>query len=177
MSEFSFQCTDDQGQRWKYDLQRHRASEGQAIVRKIGALVVEPVASALGPAGVAMFLAKGKEGLLDDPEILKSVDMAALGAGARSAIEALDDALIFSVLRYTNRDGKPLIGDTGRPTALYDTVYAGNYGELVTAVWEVCRVNRFFPALDSIESVAKAGRAALAAQASRPSAGPASTST
>lgn len=158
MSE-KFTAKDASGTAHSYELDTHPGDEGMPIAVAIIALFVEPLASALGPIAMSKAIAAGASGLLDDPSILEGIDTAALGRGLKTCVQGMTMPLMLDVLRYTNRDGKPLV-ESGRATSMFREGYAKNYMELATAVFEVCKRNGFFPALDSLSS---AGKAALAA--------------
>ena len=87
--------------------------------------------------------------------------MANLPAAARAARQSLltvSDETIWSVLRYTNRDGEPLISSkSGKPTGVFDEAYAGNYMELGRALFKVAQVNGFFPGLGTSENAPATG--------------------
>ncbi len=176
MSDFTFSCKDAQGDSHRYELQRHRGSEGLAIAPQLLALIVQPLSAALGPVAGAVFEAKGLKGITENPAVLASVDMGAFGKALSSVLQGLPPALMLSILRYTNRDGVPLVAQSGRATEHFDLAYAGNYSEMWSALLEVCRINHFFPGLDSFESVTKLGKAVLA-KASQASPAAPSTST
>lgn len=173
--EHNFTLTDAQGEQHTYTVSPHRGSEGAPLALQLLALVVEPLAAGAGPViiqGLGKVQGKGKAALValaTDPELLEALDLQQLGAGVRSAMLQLRPALIAQVLRYTNRDGKPLIASGGKPTSLYDRAYARNYMELGRALWEVASFNGFFPALSTLADVAR--RAAAATPGTPESAG------
>ena len=137
----------------RYDVTLHRGSEGQRLALTLSALLVEPLATAVGPLLLGAVSGKrGLKGLLDDPTALDGLDLPAIGRAARASLVTLDDATIFAVLRYTNRNGQPLVHN-GQPTGAYDSGYAGNYMELGQALWKVASINGFFPGLDTFTSV------------------------
>lgn len=152
--DITLHLTGPGGQTQLYTVTRHRGSEGMGICRQLLALVVEPLASGLGPVAAAAFATKGV-GALDNPAVLAALDFGALSRGIKAALLGLPDALVLAVLRYTNRNGKPLVGPDGRATAAFDEAYAANYDELGAALWEVCRINGFFPGLDTFVSAAR----------------------
>lgn len=165
--EHTLQITGPHGQMQSYTVTKHRGSEGMGICRQILALAVEPVLAGLGPVAAAAFATKGA-GALDNPAVLAALDFGALSRGIKAALLGLPDALVLSVLRYTNRNGKPLVGPDGRATAAFDEAYAANYDELGVVLWEVCRLNGFFPGLDTFESVARRALAAMPATPAKP---------
>lgn len=156
---YEFTATDAAGQTHRYDVTLHRGSEGQRLALKLSALLLEPLAEALGPVlldgignlGKSVEDTGTKAGifarLLDSPDVLAAVDMPAVGRAAERALLGIDDATIYDVLRYTNRDGQPLVDARKLPTAAYDEAFAANYTELGRAIWGAARVNGFFPAL------------------------------
>jgi hypothetical protein len=154
-----FTAPDASGRLHRYDLTLHRGSEGQRLALKLSALLLEPLAEALGPVllegvgnlGKVVEDTGTKAGiftrLLDSPDVLAAVDMPAVGRAAERALLGVDDATIYDVLRYTNRDGQPLVDARRMPTSHYDEAYAANYTELGRALWGAARANGFFPAL------------------------------
>lgn len=141
-----FTAPDAAGTVHRYEVTLHRGSAGQRLALRLCALLIEPLAEAVGPLlleGISDV--KSIKGLLDNPDVLSALDMPAVGRAARSAILTVDDATIFEVLRYTNRDGQPLVDATGKPTRHYDEAYAANYAELGRALWGAAKVNGFFP--------------------------------
>lgn len=161
-----FTLKDAAGHEHEYEITAlHPGSEGQSLALHFAGLAIEPLITAAGPLLIGSFDAVsggGKIGVkeimsavLDSPEVMDSIDLPAIGAAARRALGSLDAKSIASVLRYTNRDGLPLISDSGRPTGDYDAAFAGNYMELGRAVLEVGQRNGFFPALGTASSAAK----------------------
>lgn len=169
MQEHTFTCTDANGDEHHYDVAPHRGSEGAPLALMLLSLVVEPLATGAGPVaiqGLGKTKGKGKAALaelLTDPDLLAELDLAALSKGVRTAMLGLKPALLYNVLRYTNRDGKPLVSNALQPTSLYDAAYARNYMELGAALWEVAKWNGFFPALSTIADGARKAVAALPA--------------
>lgn len=173
-----FILLDSRGNAHRYDVTLHRGSEGQMLALRLSALLLEPLAEAVGPVvlgsleGVMQAVEGGDNAgkkvlaaILDDPAILASIDASAVGRAAASSLRAIDEASIFNLLRYTNRDGEPLIdGRSGRPTVTYDTAYAGNYMELGRALWQVAQVNGFFPALGTSGGASKKASSRAPAQ-------------
>jgi hypothetical protein len=166
--EHVFTLTDADGNPHTYAVTRHRGSEGYGLAQLLLGLVLEPLAAAAGPPIVAAVTRGGLGVVLDDPAILAALDLAGLARALRGSLLGLSDATIGSILRYVNRDGKPLIGEGNRPTGVFDAAYAGNYAELGAVLWEVVRYNRFFPGLDTF---ADAARKALAAKPGTPTNG------
>lgn len=171
-----FRLTDAAGQPHLYEIDLHRGSEGLRLSLQLGSLLVEPLAAAVGPMLPGMIEAAVKGGkldkqalaasLLDDPDTLRSLDLSGVGRAVQQAALSLPDETVYAVLRYTNRDGKPLVA-SGRATLDFDAAYQGNYGELLRAVWEVARANGFFPGLGTwLDGAKKAREAAPAPRAS-----------
>lgn len=144
-----------------YTITRHRGSEGAPLCQHLLALVIEPIAAGAGPMVVRAVTAGGVKGLLENPEVLGALDFGALSRGIRSSLLSLPMPTVLAVLRYTNRDGKPLVADNGQATPAFDEAYAGNYTELGQALWGACSHNGFFPGLDTFGRVAKKALAAM----------------
>lgn len=153
--EHTTQIADASGTLHTYTITPHRGSEGMVLTQQLLALVIEPVAAGLGPMAVAAFTRGGVSAVLDSPDIMSALDFGALARGVRSALLGLPAPTVLALLRYTNRDGKPLVGDDGRATTAFDVAYARNYAELGKILWGVCAFNGFFPGLDTFASVAR----------------------
>jgi hypothetical protein len=168
--EHTFTLQDRDGQPHTYTVQLHRGSEGAPLALQLLALVVEPVAAGAGPVivqGLGNTKGKGAAAvaeLASDPQLLEALDIPQLSAGVRQALLGLRPAVMYQLLRYTNRDGRPLTSADGRQaSALFDQAYAANYVELARALWEVCQANGFFPGLSTLASAARQAVAALPA--------------
>jgi len=166
--ERTFTVTGPEGIEHRYTVTRHRGSEGMVLCQQLLALVVEPVAAGIGPVVVAAAQKGGVGGLLDSPDALAALDFAALSRGLRGALLGLPPATVMACLRYTNRDGKPLVAADGKATSTFDEAYAGNYVELGVVLWEVCTYNGFFPGLDTFASAARKALAAMPATPASP---------
>lgn len=169
ISEHRFTLTDAEGASHTYTVQPHPGSEGAPLALGLLSLVVEPLAAGAGPVlvqGLGKVQGKGKAALgalLTDPQLLEALDLQALSSGVRAAMVGMRPAVMYQLLRYTNRDGKPLVTNDGRPTSAYDEAYARNYMELGRALWEVASFNAFFPALSTIADAARRAVAAMPA--------------
>jgi hypothetical protein len=134
----------------RYTVVLHDAVAGQAIMWDLVALGAEPMArlaeSALKSeqviAGLSSALASGGAGKLLDggaAELLGGLDLGSVGADVKRAITSMPmPKLTRDILRHTTRDEKPLAND-----GVFGSAYQGNYGELLRAVWEVAKINRF----------------------------------
>ncbi len=166
MEEHSFTLKDAAQQPHTYTVTRHRGSEGLPLVMQVSAFVVEPIAAGLGPmllgalqaSGGARGASKGTghvlRRILDNPEVLASLDLKALAGGVRVALLGLPVSSLYAILAVTNRDGKPLVAG-GKATPAFDEAYAGNYIELGYALFEVAQYNGFFPELGTFVADAK----------------------
>lgn len=125
-----FTLLDDAGNPHGYVVPLHPAVEGQRLMCQILALAAGPLADL-----ATAYQRTDGNGLDAD------VDLAAVGRqmGAALASDA-PPRLIRDLLRYTARDGKALAQDGG-----FNDAYTGNYGELLFALWEVVKANRFLP--------------------------------
>ena len=119
---------DDNGGAHHYLIALHPAAEGQRVVLQLMGLLAGPLAE-LVAAGVQ------GGGLSSDVDFQ--------GIGRQLGAVLLSDApprLVRELLRYANRDGRPLNNDGD-----FNAAYTGNYGELMMALKEVVQANRFLP--------------------------------
>ena len=154
----SFNLTDADGGTHAYIVAEHPGGEGMAIAFELLSLGLPTV---LRLAGAAMesdtFLATavravsgtslqaGSEGdtLAELRSMLSGIDFGQAAEDVRVALgSGQAPALVRRILSRTYRDGKPLSSD-----ASFDLAYTRNYMELLKAVWQVARINRFFPEL------------------------------
>ena len=127
---------DDNSGAHHYLIALHPAAEGQRVVLQLMGLLAGPLAE-LVAAGV-------QGGGL-------SADVDFQGIGRQLGAVLLSDApprLVRELLRYANRDGRPLSNDHD-----FNVAYTGNYGELMMALKEVVQANRFLP-LSRISAIA-----------------------
>jgi hypothetical protein len=146
----TFQLADARGASHDYLVMEHPAGEGMAIMYELLALGAPTV---LGLASAALrseeLLRAIVEALSGDApalgasdlgKMLAGLDLAGIGPEIERALgTGRAPSLTRKVLAHAFRDGKPLAG-TG-----LDLAYQANYAELLTAVWKVCSINRFFP--------------------------------
>jgi hypothetical protein len=136
--DHSFVVRDVDGQPHSYHLHFHPTSEGQVLMFELIAMVAPP-----GSALAAALL--GGDGLDVD---LTAVDWTATGREIQAVLGAkATPEMTHRLLAYTVRDNIPI-------PSCFDMVYRANYGELLGALWEVIKANRFFSlpgmSLDSI---------------------------
>lgn len=160
MTALRFTLSDTGGGSHDYEYTLHRPRDGWKLTTRLSSCLIRPILAGLGPAVVAAVetAPKGKgliAGLIDSPEALAGLDFGKAAEGIEAAVRAVDEETLFAVLRYTNRDGRALVGDNGKPTEVFDEAYAGNYYELLRAFWSVASGNGFLPALDSFTAVGK----------------------
>lgn len=158
MGEIRFKLRDADGVEHVYDLTPHTHSQGQQLFWALMAMGVEPIVQALDVFMRSKALAKGTQlsDLLDRDtsevvsEILGDADLGALGpALRRSLVSTPLDVIGRDLLRYTNRDGKPLSDEM-----VIDQAYQRNWGEYVQALWKSVEINRFFGPLSSLVAAA-----------------------
>lgn len=180
MDPIEFTCVGADGASHQYETQQHKAELGLGITMQLSGLVIGPITEAIGPMASSLIEQTQEEAQeaadngedasvverLNLGEIIKLVDFSKVAASVQLALQQLPITTIYAVLRYTNRDGDGLIDSLGKPTPAFNDGYRANYLELFRAVWEVCRVNRFFPGLDSFESVAGGALSTLTASIS-----------
>lgn len=114
----------------EYEVTAFGARQGfrlQAAIAKIAAPAIKDLAAAL------------PEGMTD----VMSLDIGKLTPALGKLVESIVENdpkgdLIIELLERTQRDGVPI------DDRQFDTVYAGNYAEMVKAVIFVIQVNRFF---------------------------------
>lgn len=149
-----FELTDARGQPHSYLVTEHPAGDGMEIMYALLAMGAPTVLSLAGAALKsedlvrAMFHAlSGEEGGIDLGGVselatmLAGLDLGSVGAELGRALgtgKAPD--LTRKVLSRTLRDGQALAGK-----GAIDLAYQANYAELLTAVWKVSQINRFFP--------------------------------
>jgi hypothetical protein len=124
------------------------AEEGIGILARLISLLGEPL------AGVA-------EAVLKDPsklaaivkaantpgdstkveDVLSGVSLSSLGRDLRNGLTQVQAApLIRDITRTTHRNTRPL-----RDDAEFNAAFRGNYFELLSLVWKLIQINRFFP--------------------------------
>lgn len=157
-----FTLTDGEGNPHRYDMTKHRASDGWQMAADLSTRVIEPLAASLGPA-LARMVVEGEKDAEGITGALAGFDGAALGATLRNVVTSLPPKTLYGLLANVNRDGSPLIHE-GRPTAAFDAAYAGNYYELGRAALEVAQRNGFLPGGGMLAAVQKRASAWLAAQ-------------
>jgi len=159
-----FTLIDSDGESHEYTVTQHGGAEGGSLARYVGALLVQPFITGLGPmlptiiesaGGLDAAMSAGADGLLsavmDSTEAMESVDLMALSKGVQAALTGLPDSKLYQILKYTNRDGKPLTKG-GKASRTYNKGYARNYTELARAIYEVCQYNGFFPGIGTSDS-------------------------
>lgn len=148
MRQHEFTASDVHSETHKYETLPHPAGEGLALLSELMAIGSSGLKGALGAMrfdAVAAAAQKGDTSMLDGIDI----DEAMLGAAIGQVMQALGQRDVIDLckrlLTYTSRDGKPMQGSklsNAAATAYsFDAVYAANYGELRTALVEVCRFN------------------------------------
>lgn len=152
-----FALTGADGKPHSYMLNLHPAIEGQIIVWRLIAAGGEPLGRLLSDAlswedlfgllvaGIKGGKAEALDRLLDDPKalqgLLAKLNLRGIGVDLRAVVLSdLDVAgLARDTLRHTFRDGVPLDNDTN-----FDAAFAGNYAEMLRAVFRSVRENGFF---------------------------------
>lgn len=159
-----FTLRDADGQEHSYEVAAHNASEGVAVVSKLAAAVIDPMAGTalsvlVKTVPAAIKRGRGPDGkislnnILDDGELLDKLgdlDFASSGPALRRAVESLDLELIREILKHAQRDGKDL-----SRSIVFDEAYQRNYGELFQAAWQAGQYNRFFGPLAGFGALAK----------------------
>ena len=126
--DHTFTVKDVDGNPHIYHLTFHPPTQGQRIMFQLLAMVSTP-GSALAGA-----LLSGES--LEDID-LGSINWTGLGAELRDTFASeMTPQLSTQLLSFAVRDNVPL-------TAGFDMAYKANYGELLGALWEVIRANRF----------------------------------
>ena len=145
-------CTDRRGDEHAYWCHPFKATEGEAILAELLALL----GPTMGSIAVSVGMGDG-EGL----DRTVDIDAAAIGGELRQAIRAGNlPGLRARLLAKTYRNGQAL----SKPEN-FDKAFAGNYRELYAAQWEVLRVNGLFMGLDTFLN---AGLAAIKKLAEEP---------
>jgi hypothetical protein len=147
----TFTLTDADGLQHVYEVTLHPTDTGTEILWALVANGAEPFArladSALKAPGALESIAAAFGGDEDTKQsalsLLAGADFKGIGTDAKASVQALDmPRLQHKLLHHVTRDGLPL-----RVPANFDRAYRGNYWEMVFALWEVVRYNRFLPAL------------------------------
>jgi hypothetical protein len=147
----SFQLSDARGGLHDYVVTEHPAGDGMGIMYGLLELGAPTVLGLAGAAlksedllGAVLDAVGGGErdfGVSDLGRALSGLDLSTVGPElARALGTGRAPALTRQVLAHTLRDGKRL-----RDDAQFNMAYQANYAELLTAVWRVCTINRFFP--------------------------------
>lgn len=156
-----FDLEDWNGNRHQYLVTEHPAEEGMAILYELLGLGAPTL---LGLAGAALKItdvatllsafrpaAEGEEARQDPgtagelARFLDALDLPSVGREITRAL-ALGNApkLTRKILGKARRDGQPLWED-----GAFNLAYQANYLEMLTAVWRICQINRFFPQLST----------------------------
>lgn len=158
-----FELTDAQGRTWKYLVQEHPAEEGMELLFELiglGAPTIlgglaelfksEDMVSGLFDAVRSMVAGEAATGATsrDWGEFAALVGQLDVGKVGREITFAVGTGkapkLVRRLLAKTHRNGKPLKDD-----GVFSLAYQANYWEMLQAVQQVCRVNRFFPQLST----------------------------
>lgn len=148
--EHSFELKDADGNLHEYRVVPHKATDGFQVTLRLIALGAEP----LGRLADSVFSGQGDVSLnmiMDDASVVEGLAFAAVGADLSRGIlsSAMNvPALVRGILKNTLRDGKPLDKDLN-----FNDAFSRNYLELMLAVYEVVKVNRFLP-LSAISGLA-----------------------
>lgn len=150
----TFRLVDADGVEHQYTCQEHPGEAGMEIMFRVLALGLPSVVRLAGAALKSEDLVATLVRAVADPSavddgggmaelqaLLADVDLDAVARDLPAAMAAAP-ALTRDVLSRTWRDGKRL-----SERVEFDLAYKRNYFELLKAVWEVARYNRFFPQL------------------------------
>lgn len=138
----SFTLADADGKTHTYEVIPHPPTEGSRIMWVLVGLGAEPLGRlAKGLLGSADL--KSLRATLDAPDgvgkLLAAIDPAELAGDIRRSLATVPlDRLGADILSRTSRDGKNLANSLN-----FDAAYVRNYGELLRALWEVVKANRF----------------------------------
>jgi len=152
-----FRCSDIEGTQHTYTVYPHPAGEGLQLLSELMAIGARGLRGALGAVQfdeLSKGVASGNVGNLD-----AQIDEGMLGVAIGEVMQAIGErdalALAKRLLGYTVRDGSGMRGgkvDGASAGWAFDAIYAANYGELRTALVEVCRFNfsSFFGGLGGV---------------------------
>lgn len=152
MPSVTFSAKDREGVAHAYVVELHPASEGQAVMWQLVALIAPTLLTGLKGLLPLLDTFRGQKlsSLLDDPQALEqaksalaTTDMAGIGAEIQKALSGSPAKLVAEILSKTTRDGKHISNKLA-----FDSAYTGNYSELRRAVWEVTVANHFLSLLD-----------------------------
>lgn len=131
------QIADDDGAVHAYTIRLHPATTGRVLALRIAALGLVPLAEVLVSALVAGVRGKAAAEAISPDALQRGLSELPAAVGRL----ADNPALISDLFAHVERDGVPM-----SVRVHFDAAYTGNYGEMAAAIWEVIKVNRFFPA-------------------------------
>jgi hypothetical protein len=159
-----FELTDANGKTWKYLVQEHPAEEGMEMLFELiglGAPTVlgglaelfksedmlsglfDAVRSMVGPESASTATSRDWS---EFAQLIGQMDVGKVGREITFAVATgKAPKLVRRLLSRTHRNGKLLKED-----GAFNVAYQANYWEMLAAVREVCRVNRFFPQLSTL---------------------------
>lgn len=131
-----FTLDDADGQSHVYRVKKHPAGKGQDIMWSLIAFGGEPLGAVVKKLAAA---AQGEGGL--DAKVFANVDWGQAGRDLASSIGRTNmSGLSARLLSFTWRDDEHLLDPKK-----FDVAYEGNYAEMMMALWEVVKINRFLP--------------------------------
>jgi len=127
---------DDYGESHQYYVQQHPAGEGFRLLIRL----VRMAGGALGRTWGAFSPSEIGEKIGEIAEELKGgLDGDSLASAfeklATQILEEGADDFVVEILKHSARDGQKIT------RAIFDSAYSGNYGELLSAIYLVLRVN------------------------------------
>jgi hypothetical protein len=142
----TFTLSDADGAEHHYQVVLHPPEQGQRILWALVALGGEPLGALLGGVVGQLVLGDKTIGDLVDSsveDVLGEVDWSAVGRNVSEAVRRTDmPTLSKALLAHTVRDTKQLRDPTN-----FGAAYQANYGEMLQALWEIIKANRFLPPL------------------------------
>ncbi len=150
----TFTLTDADGVDHVYYVQAHPAARGQTIMWRLMAMGSEPLVAFMGA-----FLDDGVDASVS------AAEMAQAGRALRDTIlQQAPAELIREILQHTLRDSKGIGLAGAKGDLAFHNAYTRNYWEMLQAVGEVVKYNRFFPQLDGLMEKVTARVAAMQAK-------------
>lgn len=154
-----FELTDANGVPQRYMVTEHPAGEGMEIMFALLSLGAPTVLGLAGAAAesdriltmIVSALQGRVDGITSDDDyreiarVVAELDLPKVGREiALTLATGKAPDLTRKIVSRTHRAGKPL-----RDPLQFDQAFKANYLELVTLVWRICRINRFFPVPDT----------------------------
>lgn len=136
MSFETFTLKDAEGREHLYEIIPHSTRQGQRIFWRLVALGAEPLAAAFSGDAIV----KALSGKADTSALAQELNLDAIAGQVRQVVLSQDlPELAEELFAHASRDGEPLKG------LAFDQAYQKNWMEYGLALWNIIRINQFFP--------------------------------